>query len=544
MAANIAETLNRAARLQGGKVGLIEAKSGRRLSFAELNSLSDSYAAYLSESGVHPGDRVMLMVKPSAEFICLTFALFKIGAPIILIDPGMGYRNLLRCIEGVQPSVFIGIPRAHLFRMLFPRPFRSIRHSFCCGRSFGVFGKDISREVPVTVDSFPVYQPSEHDLAAIIFTTGSTGPPKGVRYEHAVFSAQLDRVREYYGINAEHTDQPAFPLFALFSAALGACAVIPDMDPTRPALVDPVKFISSIERYGVTYSFGSPAIWNVVSRYCVEKGIILHSLRKVLMAGAPVPGELIERVQKILPGDAEIFTPYGATESLPIVSMEGREILEQTWPLSRAGKGTCVGRPLPGIDIRIIQIEDDPIAFYDPTLELERGRIGEIVVRGNVVTRAYENNSRENELAKIKDGDSFWHRMGDTGYLDEDGRLWFCGRRAHRVVTDSGTLFTIPCEAIVNEHKDVYRSALVGVPAKRHAKVCVPVIIVEPVKHFKGTHKKLVEEVSLLAAASPLTAGIHTFLVHRSFPVDIRHNAKIFREQLAVWAAEKIGSSS
>lgn len=543
MAVNIAEIFNQVAALQAERTAVIEARTGRKMSFAELNKRSDGYAAYFSARGVRPGDRVMLMVTPCADFICLTFALFKIGVTIILIDPGMGYKNLLRCIEGVAPTVFVGIPKARLFAALFPKPFRSVVHFFCCGNSLGLFGRDIRKRIHKNALPFPVYSPTDDDLAAIIFTTGSTGPPKGVRYEHSIFAAQLARIRDYYGIDSGHVDQPAFPLFALFSAALGACSVIPDMDPTRPARVDPAKFVASLAQYGVTYSFGSPAIWNVVSRYCLAKNIRLQSLKKVLMAGAPVPGELLERVTAILPGDAEIHTPYGATESLPIVSMEAKEILAETWPRSRTGKGTCVGRPLPGIDIRILRITDGPVQVYDAALELPTGEIGEIVVRGNVVTRGYENNAAETEVAKMGDTgrNGFWHRMGDTGFLDSEGRLWFCGRKAHRVITAEGTLFTICCEAIVNEHKDVYRSALVGVPAG-NGPFSTPVLIVEPVKEYAGSEPQLLTEVSELAAASPVTAGIRTFLVHPDFPVDIRHNAKIFREKLAVWAEEKLGS--
>lgn len=539
MVVNIAEKLNEVAQKIGDKTGLIEAKSGKKVSFRQLNSRSDAYATYLSGKGVKPGDRVMLMVTPSADFISLTFALFKIGVTIILIDPGMGYKNLLRCIEGVRPSVLIGIPKARLFAALFPKPFKSVKHRFCCGNSMGVFGKDIRSAIADDVEPYPVYQPSAEDLAAIIFTTGSTGPPKGVRYEHSIFAAQLDRIRNYYGIDETHTDQPAFPLFALFSTALGACAVIPDMDPTKPAKVAPDKFIASIRKYGVTYSFGSPAIWNVVSRYALDNGIKLASLQKVLMAGAPVPGELLERVTAILPAGATIHTPYGATESLPIVSMEAKEILKETWQQSRLGKGTCVGRPLPGIELRVIAIEDSPIADIRATRSLPAGEIGEIVVKGDVVTRAYENNEHETRQAKIPDGGTFWHRMGDTGFLDAQGRLWFCGRKAHRVVTKDKTLFTIPCEAIVNEHRDVFRSALVG--AKEAESVpAIPVLIVEPRKDFTGSEEKLLLEVRELAAKSSVTSSITAFMVHRDFPVDIRHNAKIFREKLAVWAAEKL----
>jgi acyl-CoA synthetase (AMP-forming)/AMP-acid ligase II len=537
---NIAETLVDIASAFRDRVGLVEAASGRALTFQQLQEYSDNLAAYLNGNGVRPGDRVMLMVTPSADFICLTFALFKIGAPVILIDPGMGYRNLLRCIAGVKPDVFIGIPKAHLFRKLFPKPFVTIRHSFCCGPSLKIFGPDIREAFHLYCGAYPIHKPAAGDLAAIIFTTGSTGPPKGVRYEHSIFAAQLKLIREYYGITPDDIDQPAFPLFALFSTALGACAIIPEMNPAQPAKVDPVKFLRSLDRYKVTYSFGSPAIWNVVSKYCIDNNRKINSLRQVLMAGAPVSGELISRLQTILPPGARIHTPYGATESLPIVSMEGHEVVDTTWQVTRAGGGTCVGRSLPGIRIMIIEISDDVIEVLAEARPLPPGEIGEIIVSGDVVTRSYENNDKETRLSKIRDGERLWHRMGDTGYLDTEGRLWFCGRRAHRVKTCKGVLFTIPCEALFNEHPGVGRSALVGIPDSENSGCQIPVLIVEKKKNNKVGNAVLLGELQRIAAENPMTAGIHHFLFHHDFPVDIRHNAKIFREKLSVWAQREL----
>jgi len=258
----------------------------------------------------------------------------------------------------------------------------------------------------------------------------------------------------------------------------------------------------------------------------------------VLMAGAPVSGELIDRVRRILSPGAVIHTPYGATESLPVASITGAEILAETWPQTRLGAGTCVGRPLPGNTVKIIRTSDVPIPEWAEVVELPAGQIGEIVVNGPVVTEGYEQNERENALAKIADGSAIWHRMGDLGYLDAQGRLWFCGRRAHRVSTARGDLYTIPCEAIFNEHPAVYRSALVGV--KRPGESCpTPVLLVE--LNRKVDKINLVAELQQLALANQLTESIHDFLVHPAFPVDIRHNAKIFREKLAIWAVDKLG---
>ena len=537
---NIAEKLHEVAGRRGSEIALVDPqdRKNQRFSFQDLADSADSFADRLSAAGICPGDRVMLMARPSMEFVCLSFALFELGAVVILIDPGMGYRNLLRCIESVRPEILIGIPRGILFSRIFPAPFRTLRRRICVGPSFlGLLGRSLSGLVAGKKAPQP-FVAQENDPAAIIFTTGSTGPPKGVQYTHGIFHAQLKLIHEYYGIGPGEVDQPAFPLFALFSTALGARAVIPDMDPSRPAQVDPQKFIRTLLDEQVTYSFGSPAIWNVVSRYCLEQNIVLP-VKKILMAGAPVSGELIERVSRIMPEDGEIHTPYGATESLPIASISGREIVKECWSLTGEGKGVCVGRSLPGMTLSIIRPVDGPVARWQDVEPLPEGDIGEIVVKGPVVTRAYDHNEQETRLAKIKDGDSFRHRMGDMGYFDGRGRLWFCGRKAHVVQTKDGPMYTICCEGIFNTHPGVVRSALVGIGQPGAQR---PVLLVE--KQAGVDTQILLSELQELAGRHRLTRGIRLFLVHPDFPVDIRHNAKIFREKLAQWAAREIGGCS
>lgn len=535
---NIAHTLTEMAQRHPEKIGLVEKVFGghRSWTFRELDECASAYAHGLQALGINSEDRTVLMVPPSMNFICLTFALFRLGAPVILIDPGMGYRNLLRCIASVKPTAFIGVPKAHLFRLINFFDFFSVSKTVCVGPGFRLLGKSLKGLALFSKGPFPPRDTLSDDLAAIIFTTGSTGPPKGVQYQHGNFSAQLELIRDYYQITSDDIDQPAFPLFALFSTAMGATAVIPEMNPAHPAKVNPELFVRSIIERQVTYSFGSPAIWNVVSRYCLDHDIVLDSLRLVLMAGAPVPGELIDRVRQIISRDGDIHTPYGATESLPVTSISGSEIMAETWPLSRIGKGTCVGKPLPGIDLQIIQMNDGPLDDWSEVTVLPRGEIGEIVVRGGVVTTAYFNNETENRLAKIRDNCTLWHRIGDLGYLDENNRLWFCGRKAHRVETAEGLMFTIPCEAIFNEHPVVYRSALVGVKGRDGKEI--PVMIVEPKGRFE--QQQLIDDLQKLAKANDLTKSIEHFLINDAFPVDIRHNAKIFREKLAVWAATQL----
>jgi acyl-CoA synthetase (AMP-forming)/AMP-acid ligase II len=322
---------------------------------------------------------------------------------------------------------------------------------------------------------------------------------------------------------------------------MGVTTLIPDMDPTKPATVDPEKIVTAMHDQGVTQAFGSPAMWNRIGRYCEERGIQFPTLRRVLSAGAPVPPHVLTRMRKtlVLPG-ADINTPYGATESLPVCSIDGKTVLEKTAEKTKTGAGTCVGKPFDGVDVKIIQITDTPIASWNDATELPAGEIGEVAVKGPMATREYYNRPEATAAAKISDGTTFWHRMGDVGYLDEEGALWFCGRKAHIVHSASGSMFSIPCEAIFNEHAKLYRSALVGIGEQGSQ---MPVIIAEPeAEQFpesESDKNKLTEELLELGVANPLTADIKTVLFHRSLPVDTRHNVKIKRELLVPWA-EKV----
>src|SRR5438309_7981616 len=474
---NIAARLPLMADRRPDQPAVIHPHIGAHLTFRQLNEECDRYARGLSRLGVGRSTRTLLMVKPGGDFFSLTFALFKLGAVPLLIDPGMGISNLLGCIGEAAPEAFIAVPVAHAARVFFPRAFRSVKIEVTVGRRWFWGGPTLARIREASWQMCACAPTHASDSAAIAFTSGSTGTPKGVVYEHGMFAAQVRELRDFYGIQEGEVDLAAFPLFALFSVAMGVTVVIPDLDPTRPSQVNPATFVATIQQYSVSQSFGSPVIWDRVGSYCVERNLTLPSLRRVLMAGAPVSPPVLERANRILSDSADVHTPYGATEALPVSSITAREVLRDTAVLTCAGKGTCVGRLFPGISLRVIRITDELIPAWDDRLVLPRGQIGELVVKGPVVTREYFRRERDTALAKIKDGDAWWHRMGDVGYLDEQGRVWYCGRKGDRVQTTSGTLFTDPCEAIFNQHRDVCRSALVGVGPVRHQR---PVIVIEP----------------------------------------------------------------
>ena len=531
---NIAHTLEQLARTHADSDALIVPCSGSvsKITFEQLDQDSNRLAGGLRHTGISKGDRVLVMVSAGIDFISITFALFKLGAVPVLIDPGLGRRNVLNCIRIAQPRGMIAIPLAHAARKVFSKAFKGIELNVTVGRRWFWGGATLNQiRRRGDTDSQPAHVAPD-DSAAILFTSGSTGPPKGVLYSHRMFFQQVELLRRMYDIEQGEMDLPTFPLFALFGVALGMTCVIPDMDPTRPAEVDPEKIIGHIKEYNITNSFGSPALWNTVSQYCLEKKVQLPTLKRILMAGAPVPGNLLERFDHILSPEAQIHTPYGATEALPVASISHRQIVDETWKETRQGKGTCVGRAVDGLTLKIINITDEVIEDWDDSLEVSLGTIGEVVVQGPWVTRQYFNLENATRLAKVRDGENFWHRMGDVGYLDEQNRLWFCGRKNHRVQTAEGTLFTIPCEAIFNTHTKVKRSALVGMgPAGNQT----PVIVIEAEDSID--EKTLTRELLALAESHATTQPIRRVLYHSSFPVDIRHNAKVNREQLAQWAA-------
>lgn len=540
---NIASYLPLMASRNPEQPAVIVPKARReRVTFRELNQECDRYAHGLSRLGITRGMRTILMVKPGVEFVGLTFALFKMGAIPVLIDPGMGKANLLACMEEVAPEAVIAVPLAQVAVAAAARAFKTVKFRVTVGQRFFWGGPTLDQIRESDWREFPCAATRADEIAAILFTSGGTGPPKGVVYEHGMFDAQVRQLRDTYGIQEGEVDLPSFPLFALFSVAMGVTIVIPDMNPARPAEVVPETFVAAIQRYQVTQSFGSPALWERVARFCIAQNVTLPSLKRVLIAGAPVQPRLLERVKQTLGRNAEAHTPYGATEALPVSTITAREVLRETASLSRAGKGICVGRAFPGVTLRVIRMTEDPVPEWDGDLVLPPGEVGEIVVMGPVVTRAYYRREQTTALAKIRDGAAWWHRMGDVGYLDTRERLWFCGRKADRVRTVSGTLFTIQCEAIFNQHLDVFRSALVGIGPVGSQE---PVIIIEPhPEKFPAnalTKARFTDELLRLGGANPLTAGIATVLFHPEFPVDVRHNIKISRDKLAVWAAEQLG---
>jgi len=492
------------------------------LTFAELDREVDAWCHRLTRAGIRRGDRTLLMVRQGLPLIAAAFALFKLGAIPVIIDPGMGLRNFLHCVRRSQPRALVGIPLAQVISRVFLSAFKSVSTRVWVNRS-----PTARIATGPEVRGFEIANSAATDLAAILFTSGSTGAPKGVCYEHGMFEAQVRLIRETYGIEPGEVDLPMLPIFALFNPALGLTTVVPELDPRRPAAVDPAKIVQAIRQENITNSFGSPTLWRKIQAHCLAQGITLPSLRRVLCAGAPVPAALWEDPARWLP-NGSLQSPYGATEALPVSTVSAAEIDPATV------RGACVGRPLPGIAVRIVALGSADAVLR----ELPAGEIGEIIVSGPVVTREYDALPLATAAAKVTDGDALWHRMGDCGFIDADGRLWFCGRKAERVTTATGLLFTEPCEQVFRRHPRAARCALVGLG---HEGAQQPALVVETEVRDRAEAHALAAELRALAKAHPHTAGINLFFFQPDFPVDVRHNAKIHRLTLARWTGTSTG---
>ncbi|HEX5471171.1 MAG TPA: fatty acid CoA ligase family protein [Lacipirellulaceae bacterium] len=541
------------------------------ITFAELDRDATRIARGLAAWGVPPGSRLALLVQPGIEFVTLVFALLRAGMVIVLVDPGLGRRHLAHCFAEAAPEGFVAISWAQAIRALLRRKFPRARWNVTVGRRWFWGGTTFERlriaECGLTIDranpqsairnpQFP--ETRADDPAAIIFTSGSTGPAKGVLYTQRMFDTQVEQIQAAYDIEPGGVDLSCFPLFGLFNAAMGVTTVLPEMNFSRPASASATKLLKAANDWGVTQAFASPAVWHVVSEHCAQTGDRIDSLRQVFSCGAPVPANVQRATLACVGPGAKMHTPYGATECLPVSTIESAEVLSDTAARTDVGAGVCVGQKFDSIEWRVIRIRDEPIARIEETEEMSVGEIGELIVRGAQVSPCYITRTEFNHRTKIRDeravssvapaggedaparcngfnASASWHRTGDVGYFDESGRFWYCGRKSQRLVTRDGTLFTECVEAIFNTHPAVRRCALVGIGSKGNQ---TPVIVVERKSCWSDGDEV---ELHRLALSHKQTASIHKFIVvNWSLPVDVRHNAKINREKLAVWAAKRL----
>ena len=506
--------------------------SGRTVSWDLLGRRVRELASGLAASGLRRGQRVALLVPPGADLTAALYACWRAGAVVVVADAGLGLRALGRALRGAGPDWVIGTREglAAARAMRVPgRRFVAGPHDRATLRGLGASAglADLAR---LGRGRTPPPEPRDSDECAVVFTSGATGPPKGVVYRHGQVRAQLAALRRTYAIGPDDRLVAAFAPFALYGPALGIASAVPATDVTAPATLTAEALADAVAAVDATLVFASPsALRNVVATAGALDGSRskpLDGVRLVLSAGAPVAPDLLRSVCDLLPS-AEARTPYGMTEALPVADVSLGQIEE-----AGDGDGVCVGRPVAGVDVRLSAL--DPLGVASGPLTAHPGVVGEICVRAAHVKDRYDRLwATERESGR----DRGWHHTGDVGHLDDVGRLWVGGRLGHVVTTAAGVLTPVGVEQAVERLPEVSAAAAVGV-GPTGAQQLVVVVVPRAGVDQRGVGRGGVLAPDGLTAAvrGAVAADVAAVLVLRELPVDIRHNAKVDRRRVGRWA--------
>jgi olefin beta-lactone synthetase len=474
---NIAAMLvDRAAR-HPDRPAIVEGR-GRRwrgLTFATLADRVALVGGGLRDRGFHPGDRALLFVPMSGDLYVALLAVLHAGGAAVFLDAWAGRDRLEAAVAASAPHAFIGTPRAHLLRLLSPS-LRRIPIRLVAGRGplalerarLGAVARGRARGSPESRESPgspgrpglatpAVVQADDHAL--ITFTTGSTGRPKAAARSHAFLQAQHRVLARHLALGEHDVDMPTLPVFVLNNLALGVTSVLPDFDPRRPADIDAGAVLRQIRDEGVTTTSGSPAFYERLAAHATAQGERIP-VRALFTGGAPVFPPLARALEATVAGDVHVL--YGSTEAEPIAGIDALELAR----LSEGpdALGVCAGRPVPEIELRLIRPVDGPVRADELAgLMPAPGEPGEIIVAGEHVLAGYLDDPQAEALSKIRDGDRVWHRTGDGGHLDEEGRLWLLGRVGQRVERDDGTWWPMAAEARALTVPGVRHAAYLGV---------------------------------------------------------------------------------
>ena len=506
-------------------------------SFAELEQRVADLAVGLAEAGVRRGQRVALLVRPGLDLTAAVYACWRVGAAIVLADAGLGVRNLGAALRSAAPDHLIAIPAGLLAVAALRVPGQRILAGSMPAAARRSLGVEHSLDELATLGAGAVRQaqgatpeaPATNGEAAVLFTSGATGPAKGVVYRHHQLKAQLEHIRAVMRIGPDDRLVAAFAPFALYGPALGIAAAVPDMDVTRPATLTASALADAVHAVEATVIFASPAalrnVAETADELTAEQRSALAGVRTVLSAGAPVPLSLLRRVQELMPA-AELHTPYGMTEVLPVTDVSLAQI-EAAGP----GNGVCVGRPVPGVQIRIAALDASGRAD-GPSRDVV-AETGEICVAAAHVKDHYDRLwATERESSR----DPGWHRTGDVGHLDPDGRLWVEGRLVHVITTAAGPLTPVGLEQRVEALPGVRAAAAVGVgPAGTQQLI----MVVVPEQGAPPAGRGPLADPALAAEVrAALTVPVAAVLMIKALPVDIRHASKVDRIRLGRWAEQ------
>jgi cis-3-alkyl-4-acyloxetan-2-one decarboxylase / olefin beta-lactone synthetase len=542
-------------RAEDASLAVAELSRGgaRHTSFAELAQRVEAMACGLSRIGIEPGHRVAMLIRPGLDLTAAVYACWRVGAAIVVADAGLGLRRMADALRSADPDWVIGIPAGLAAAAAFGLPGRRlVVGPLPDGLRRALRVEHALDEVIAEGTGVLHRAPDAEAEAAVLFTSGATGPPKGVVYRHRQLAAQLELVRTVCDIRPSDRLVAAFAPFALYGPALGIGAAVPDMDVTRPGTLTATALADAAVAAEATLIFASPAaLRNVVAtadRLDSDQRRALSRIRLMLSAGAPVPLPLLRAVQEVLP-NAGLHTPYGMTECLPVTDISLPEI-----EAAGAGNGVCVGRPLPGVRLGISALDDLGRAPGGPRDAIEV--TGEVCVAAAHVKDRYD---RLWAAEQASSRDPGWHRTGDVGHLDTAGRLWIEGRLVHVMATADGPVTPVGIELLIEQLPEVAAAAVVGV-GPPGTQVIVAVVV--PSRHprtsrghrasARRSHRAFFPKRPgpladpSLATAVRAAAGmaLAAVLLTDALPVDIRHASKIDRGRLSRWADRILSGGS
>ncbi|MEZ3179206.1 AMP-binding protein [Streptomyces pimonensis] len=516
-------TADIAALLEGrpDAVALVESRGGasRTTRRGELVRRCHRIARSLYDAGVRPGHKAVVMTRDAHDLTAVSYALVLLGAVPVLIEPRA---EVGRCLRDVAPDVFVGEPLAHLGRRALGWGRPHVRTALVTGPAPLPLGRRLITRTPADGAPLPhVREPGGDEPALIAFTSGSTGRPKGAEYRRTTLAGQLDTLTALMDLRPDDVLLAGFLPVALLGPLLGVTTVVPAVNHLAPARTSPEELVGPLVEHRVSIVLASPAVLTLIARHCARHGVALPSVRQVLSFGAPLRIGLADALRRAVPEDAEILSVYGATECLPVSAIGDHDLRASRVAPPAGHAGTCLGRPLPGIRARI--------------LDADATGLGEIAVAGPTVSPAYHARPDADAATKSDSDHGVLHRTGDLGRLDDEGRLWFLGRKAHLVTGAGFTLATEDVEAAADTAPGVRRTALVGVgPA-----VCqLPVLCVEPLP--STPHAAALAAVRAVLEDHPDGHRVGALLIRPGFPTDPRHNSKIDRMRLAGWAAKRL----
>ncbi len=496
----------------------------------------NSFAQGLLDIGIKPGERVIIFLPMSLDMYTAMFAVQRIGAIAVFLDSWARSHHLGASAECVEPKAMISFKMA--FELVDQVPqFASmpVRILYGPGEKYTHRFQDLLKPSPA-----PIHPVESETTALITFTTGSTGKPKGANRTHRFLSAQHQALSHVIPYTPVDRDMPAFPIFSLNNLATGVTTILPAIDLSRPAETDSALLTNQIIHEKVNCTTLSPSMLTGVARHCLQHGIILKDLRRVVTGGAPISKDDVQSFYKIAP-QTELWILYGSTEAEPMAHIEGREMLKEPSDVDPeiVEEGVNVGHISEDIDFKFIRIKDGSVELSAQGWagwEVRPGEVGEFICTGDHVCRDYYNNPEAFHSTKIAGDDKrVWHRTGDLAYMDAQKNLWIVGRVNNAIERQGKYFFPVRAEVLLKRFPFTGRAAFLGLESPQGGQLtCAAVELKADIDQKQFDFATAKKEIQRVFEKNKIPLDQIHFV--KSIPMDPRHHSKVeykvLRDQL------------